>query len=338
MAETCPTVVEVSVWVAPERADLVAGVLQQMLPRIAVIGVGGPRCAAVDQLARQWGVAADDDLRRLVIQRPAAYLLLADPQGVPLAPLAQAAGAGATVLALEPIAAGTHDLEAAPHAPGPGAPGWLRRVAHLPALAAAPGWWHAADPAQALNPVRSIAAIHLGPAGEASLFARLFDAWDAVLHFTDIPETIAASLAGPLTHLPDSVRKLTGWLAAHGRCADGRSVVLQVCDRAGRGDRDLRVLGDGGQWHMTDLAYTLHDPAGQLLDSWAATDLADSAAARVVEQWTTLLDRPAADAAAGPDPASALGQTLACCAACLLSCRTGQPESPAKLQALGRRG
>jgi len=354
MAEDhCPKVI---VWTSAERVDAVDQVLGAMGTTIEPVGIGGPRLGEIDALARRWDCPHEDDLRKLLVDHPSQYVFLASTAGVRRDDLLTAIGSGAIVLSMEPIASDFDELihtkpkarsistPGVTHASvsvdsGSGSPrtagqenirpGYLQWV---PAFKYTQGWTRAADPDQVLGKRQMIGFDSFGQPDETSLFARLFDAWQTLLSLGEIPDTIDASLVGPLGESPENLRGMTGYLCAHGRCGDGCAVVLRVSDRAGRLGRTLHAIGSEGHLRVSDQGYQLFDAAGECLDSLLDQGKTPTFTELIAKHWLSLLNGPHTTTL--PQPTSATHDApsiLACCQACLLSSRTGQPESPQKL-------
>jgi hypothetical protein len=326
---------EVLLWCGAPGAALMREVIALLGPSIRVIAVGAPTPAPGSgaDLAREWGCACSDDLRQLLIDHPAAFVFLATAEGVEDQDILSASAAGATVLSLQPLAA-SFDQWARLHPRGAAnlaGPGFL-----VPAFMHCPGWRSAADPREALPAPRSLSFASLGPPGQGSLFARLYDAWHVLLTLADLPETIDASLTSASAPAPEDLRYISGSLSAHARLPHGRAATLQISDRAPRHARRLLALGEAGQLKVHDSCYELLDAKGEVIDAHPAAAEPPTFAALVVHHWRQFLDQPAA-----AQSASAPGrerEALACCLACLLSSRTGQPESPGQLLDLRRHG
>lgn len=315
---------EVTVWADAARAPIVAQVLDVMGAEVKPIGVGGPRGAEVDALGKRLDVAATDDLRKLIVDRPAAFLLLASMSDVGGEDLLAAHAAGSLILAMEPPAADLLDLRTLRPK------GEIPRILFLPGFRFGPGFIRAADPSDALAPPRALAIESVGRTGEGSLFARLYDAWSTVLGFVSLPESIDASLSAVgLKEVPDDPRKLTGRLAAHARIADGGSAIVQISDTASDHRRYLHILGTEAELRVTDLNYELRQITGGVVDRGEVTVGGIGFIDLVAHQWRRFLARP--DLVKPDVPPHRDEQALACCLACLLSARTGQPESPRKL-------
>lgn len=323
---------EATLWIDAQRAPLIGTVLDRMGTAIRPIAMGGPRSTPVAQLADKFGLSTEDDPRKLLINHPAAFVVLASVQGIGRDTLLHAIGHGAIILTIEPA---TDALETLTAINGKNTAPAAGRFVTLPAFGKTPGWTSAADPGEVLGPLRSLSFSSLGNRGECSLFARLFDAWQTILGLTPIPESIDASIVQP-GELPEDLRDITGHLSAHARNPDGCSVVLQISDHAGAHERQLSILGDQGVLRVTDLSYSLCDSMGKPLDHKAAPSPSPASdqlfADLLVKQWARLLDRP--ESIAPLPPAQSDARVLACCLASLLSARTGQAESPAKLLSL----
>lgn len=308
-------------WTSPARAGLAGEVLDLMGDAVRPLGVAGPRSGEVEDLSKRLACPVGDDLRKLLIERPAAFLLITSLQGVGPADLRAAAEAGTRVICLEPLAAELNDLARF------ATPVIAAATTFAPAFRASPGYGLAADPHEPLTRPRLIRFTSHGRASHGSLLARLIDAWTAVLDFTALPETITATLTGP----PSPIRQIAGHLAAHARVADGSSVLIEAADTAAHTRRELSVISDAAQLRVGDAAYELRQADGKLLDAGGQHAGQPTFVDLVAHQWRTLLQHPRAGTSAGP-----MDQALSCVHACLLSTRTSQPERPGKLLELSR--
>ncbi len=321
---------ETTIWTDGRSARTVAAVLDALGPAVRPLAVGGPRADAITDLARQLDRPCEDDLRKLLVHYPAAFVLLATAKGVRPEHLHTAVEHGTTVLSLEPVAddlPALAELTEAPSRRRGGVGATYGHVVHAPAFVASPGHLSAAEPHEALGPQRTVLFQSVGRPGEGSLFARLFDAWRTVLTLAPMPLTIDATLVAEEPDVPQSLRRIAGSMTAHARLPGAGAVVLSVADRAGATHRHLHVLGDAAELRVTDTGYTLHQATGQLLDRgnpYTRLPFAEL----VAHQWRSVLDRrPAAAADAHPRDADA----LACCLTCLLSARTAAPEDPRRI-------
>ncbi len=301
------------------------------------IGVGGARVAEVNQLAKELGCDKQDDLRKLLVDHPASFLLLMTLEGATHDDLHAAVSQGTTVLTLEPLAADLQELSASMRlgvTPTGNIQDTTGRIVFVPAFGQSPGFLSAADPYELLGDRRMVSLTSHGRPEHGSLHARLYDAWLTVLSFTELPETVDASLVSPLSQPPEQLRSLSGSLAAHARMPGSNAAVLEITDNAGHTDRAVRVQGDQAVLSVSDTRYALTNPNGEVLDQADQQAGPDGFADMLAAQWRKILDRPNLT---GPITHSQqAADAMACCLACLLSIRTGQPESPAKLLKINR--
>ena len=332
---------ETILWTSARTAPLIESVLSKMNGAAKPIGLGGSREPAVRDLAKRLECEHDDDLRRLLINRPATYLLLATLDRVPPAALTAALNQGTTILTLEPLAATFEELAPPPREedetenPRAKIPGVLH---HIPAFTRSAGWLSAADPQLVLGSIKNLAMIAASSAADASLFARLHESWRIILELAALPESIDCALQVPPREQPENLRELTGSLTAHARLPDGGSALIELSQSAAPSspiacDRLLHLVGERGRLRATDLTYQLFDHTGLLLDELNPARPAPpfTFADAVAHHWMQIIDRPALAAQSPRDPAAHEAAALACCLTCLLSARTGQPESPGKL-------
>lgn len=326
---------EVTLWTDARHAPLAGEVMNLLGSAVKPIGVGGPPVAEVNQLAKDLGCDKHDDLRKMCVDRPAAYLLLATHEGVTPEDLHALAGQGTTVLTLEPIASDLQGLSQSEQLNPPAGSPMAGRIVLAPVFSQSPGFLGAADPNELLGDRRMVCYTSDGRPEHASLFARLFDGWQTVLNFTLLPETVDASLVGPLDETPETLVQLTGSLAAHARIPGGGAALLEASDCAATTTaRYLHVRGNVASLDITDTSYTLHNASGEILDQFIDYGAMYNFADMLAHQWRRLLDNPTAARSAPHDPQRA--EAMACCLACLLSIRTGQPESPGKLLQMNR--
>lgn len=317
---TAERAVSTVVWTDPDHAGLIEQALGRM-DRAALVAIGGPRRSALAPLAESFGTDVTDDLRQLLNAHPARFLLLATSQGVHRRVLEQAGASGMVVLALEP----PDEELAALQAPEPSTSGTVEpTLITVPWLRMSPAWLSAADPGEAIGTPHAIELSVLGPPGAGSLYARLYDAMECLIHLAGAPDSIDASLTGVLTSPPEDLAAMTGHLTAHCRFASGAAATLLVSDRAAAFSRRLVALGSDAQLHLTDTSYELSGPGGEALDSGEADPPleAHDFAGLIVRQWQRLIDRPRIAA-----PADGRN-VLAACRAALLSARTGETERP----------
>lgn len=331
----------VTIWTDPARAPLALSVLQMLGSSVQPLGVGGPRHATIDELAQQLNCHRDDDLRKLLVDKPASFVLLASSSGASVDDVVMASSQGSLVLMIDPIAASLDALQSTKtrsttkrssgeepittESDAVALPWPESQVLLLPSFFNCVGWSSAADPAQALGQVRSLSFTSLGRPGEGSLLARLQDAWEVIVSLAGLPETIDAT--GSTT---TDLRKLTGHITAMARFADGSGATLHASDQAASCQRELRAVGTQGQVRVAQQDYDLYASTGELLDHKPADARENvmSFEQLVAAQWRAVLShRPQPR----PERAKLSVHALACAMATALSGQTGQPESPGQL-------
>lgn len=320
-----PLAHEATIWTDPTRTSLIGRVLQLMAPAVRPIAVGGPRGAQLDTLAQKLGCPRYDDLRKMVVDHPASFLLLSSSALLRFEDILAAVNEGSDVLALEPIAGDFDELNVPQSTAMKSG-----QVVCIPAFAASPGWMGAAEPADVLGQSQVISYRSFGQIGECSLLARLFDAFVFLQQLAPMPESIDASLITPLAGLPQQLRGMTGHLLAHLRFAGDRAGVLHVSDQAGLGGRSLFVQGERAELHIGDHEYELRDLDGKIIDRMEAEGTDSTGFADLIAwQWHQFLRQR--ERRFDRDGQQINTRALVCCLSCLLSSRTGQPESPIKL-------
>lgn len=301
----------VAIWCDGPRVELIRRVLGK-LPELRIEAVGGPGRGPLADLADALGVKPTDDLRKMLIDFPSRYLLLATVEDVGPAELKAAREGGTMIVSLEPLDRDQLGLEAYPNA------------MFAPALRASPGWISAAEPLEVLGRVRSIQVTSMGPRWAASLYARLHEAVEMLAHLLGSPLTVDACLSGGPTEPPDRLAAITGDLTAHLRFGTA-AAVLHASDHSPLWSRRVSIRADAGQLTFDDLSYSLVDASGKMVDGLAAAAGPVDPADLIARQW-----RRQIEGGAPPIPADPVA-VEACCEAALLSCRTGQLESTGTL-------
>ena len=330
---------EATIWTDGERTPLIGRVLDRMGSAVRAIGVGGPRSSVVDRFGRDMDCPLLDDLRKMIIDHPAAFVVLASSVDATPDDAALALDQGATIIALEPIAANFDELKALD---SPGRADRVRTgtgrstgcIEPAAAFLRGHGWSRAAQPTDVLGQRRLIRFTSTGPRRERSLFARLHEAWQVLLRLGPAPESVDASLVGQVPEVPQDIRAMSGHLVAHARNPDGTAASILVSDATGCRDRSLHLVGDEASVRAGDFDYDLHDAAGRLLDSYQCDGRGGDFADLVADDWSRLIDR----GQGVPDEGTLPDQVLASCLACQLSARTRQPESPGTLIQMQGRG
>lgn len=329
------TAPEVTVWADDARLGTVRALLELMGASVRPIAFGSPRSRAASELADQAEVPMFDDLRQMLVERPAAFVLLGTLDGVGPDDLPMAVAHGSKVIAIEPIAASPAEHAQAYKIvnPADGSPRTPGRIVHAPAFDRSAGFLAAAAPHEALGEHRAVQMTHAGSADAGSMFFRLFDAWLSVLDFIELPERIDAELnSAASTSIPEDPRQLTGRLTAHARLPGVGSAAILVSDQAAELTRRLTVVGDQSQLVITAGGYQLTRTNGEQVDQFES-DREPNYLEQIAAQWRRLIDQRT------PPPehrAERERNALACCLACLLSARTGTPESPTRVLEMAR--
>jgi len=343
---TDDSTMSVSIWTDGERADLVRRVWAALPASVKVHVIGGPRVEDVERLADQIGGDRIDDPRawskQASTQAPVTFL--ATMVGLTVDDLRAVTDRGGCILTVEPAAARLDKLailadislvnstSANDAAQRNGPNGHMRGSLHrVPDLRQSHGWQAMMDAPDAVGPIRTVSMTGGFPRCDRSLFSQLFDAWRAVIALADMPLSIHASLVGAGHVTSDDLRAIRGDVSAHARLPDERSAVLRLTDRFGGSGRDVRATAQNGTWRVTDNAFTMRDSAGKVIDGddAAALWMHDDGFARLIAADIQRLLSTPPTTVPQVDPRQA--DALACCMATLLSARTGEPESPAKL-------
>lgn len=330
------TAPEVTVWIDDDRLKTVRALMDMMGSHVRPIAFGSPKSRAASEWAGQLDVPMFDDLRQMLVQRPSAFVLLGTLDGAGPEDLPMAVAQGSKVLAIEPVGStvAEHTQAYKIVKPADGSTQPPGRVVHAPAFDRSAGFLAAAAPHESLGDHRAVQMTHAGSAQSGSMFFRLFDAWISVLDFIELPERIDAELspAKGSTSVPDDPRLLTGRLTAHARLPGVGSAGVLVSDQAAELTRRLTVVGDQAQLVITAGGYRLTETTGKVVDHLDC-DHEPSYLDQLAAQWRRLIDQRT------PPPehrATREQHALACCHACLLSARTGEPESPQRMMEIAR--
>ncbi len=198
----------------------------------------------------------------------------------------------------------------------------------------------ALDVAEQLGPVRSMSIESIGPAWAGTLGARVADALDLAMLFLGEPESVDAAFDSPSEGglrpaSGDTLRDLRGDLTANLRFGGGRSAVVFASSEAGQprvratliAAKGRVSIGSGGfEWIHTD-GTVVESPTAAATSADALTTFAGAIADQLLR-----LNTPGAehDMRSGASAGNA-ATMLAMAQAALLSCRTGEAESPATM-------
>lgn len=346
MADAAPP--QLLIWTDARRVGLVERVAGLLGP-VDLQAVGGPRRGEVVELAQHLGATAADDFRRMIVETPAPYLLLATVAGVKAADIDLALAQGMTVFTLEPVATRSIPATTATGEAGTERPG---RLLLTPLLRCSPAYLAAVDPLQATGQVHSLAITSIGTGEQATLYARLADAVDAALALIGMPDQVDAALAGPLAEPPDDLRGLVGHMTVNLHGADGSAACLHASNQSPIFRRSLVAVGREATLLLDDQRYQLYAnampddsppggtdgaveldtppqaPANQPLEqSGDAGAVVADYASLIAAQWRHVIAQSADAAGLRVDRQAVVG----ICQTALLSVRTGQSESTDKL-------
>jgi len=330
-------------WLRPEQSGVVARVLDRA--GIKPVKAGSPDSASTGRAAQELACEPCDDLRTALTSGDIDLILIATPGDFGHAELDQDMGAlqqararAVPVATLEPIPdsamalAGTRWGESLDNGSLADLIRFAPRTRRTPAI----------DELHALLETfgvpRSGAIGMHGPGVLGSLGARVFDAMDLTRALFGVPEAIDACCVTPaigrgIHQVPgETLRSLTGDLTAHLRFSDGRSLTMHLSDQAVRSSFDLRLIGPEGIVDTSPERITWQHASGEIDETavrCTQTESDDPGEAALVTQLKALC------AGVGPkhapiDYAGVLSMTHAA----LLSCRTGQGESPETIRRL----
>ncbi len=288
------------VWTDTARQAEGMRLLLAMGDAIEPKAIGGPGSASLrpgQTTVVPLGLRGGDDLRAMVITHKPRWILALTNEDVHPDNLPLVDGKPVILICREPL----------PPAQKPGG----ARVVLAGAMLDTPGLVAAQKQALSLGGQNVVNVVSTGAHDDAALLARLVDAWDAALAFAPFPDRIHAALFGPMGRAPSALEGLSGRLTAHG-VLPGEGSISLLCADSGPEHRSLDLVTEKGNLHATPA------PDGAQLGRGDA----------ILAQWRLLLAQDGPGHAPSP-------KALACCAACLLSLRTGSPENPGRMLALG---
>ena len=321
-----------TVWTDAPNAERARRVMDLMGSSVRPLAVGGPRCTEVERLGRHLDCWVGHDLRQILVDRPARFLLLATAREVRQEDVRLAIQNGTQVLSLEPLITELAQLRRVLTEAD------LARLHDLPAFDASAGSRAAAELPDDTDAPRLTRMISHGRRDEGSLLSRVIDGWIALLRHVPLPETLLAQhfpAAGHPAADPPAATLEPGWISAFGPTVDGGSVYLEVCDTAPQHHRTLQITTPHQQLRIGDAD---HHRRGDSQDQTQPRPVAlppdrldpPTYPDLVADHWRRLLaDRPTLV------PLHRRAQALACLAASRLSIRTRQPENPQRLLELG---
>lgn len=316
---------EIIIWTGHERTDLIARVLGTM-PNLKPLAVGAPKRATIAPFADSLDIPAHDDLRKMLIDYPASYLLFGTNHGVSLDTLKLAAKQHTQILALDPP---TDDIGTLPdEKPNPADPNqqWWTM---LPCWNQSPAWLAAAEPEEVLGEIQSLSIVTLTPPDTNSLYARLYDAFHLIHQLAGNPIIIDATVKSPLGAPPKKLTDLTGHITCMVKLKDNRTAIIHASDTSTVWTRRVNCLSNTAQLELTDYAYHLHQSETENKEikqheesaTLEETNISDPATL-IQHQWNKIISHQSRQKIIDPR------QIIASCQTALLSARTGAQESP----------
>jgi len=238
------------------------------------------------------------------------------------------------------IVLGPNGAPPSPAAQGGGAATWGGWAEFCAPVRISRAMRDAADLLEQIAPVHTAAVECWCGRGQGSLGSRVFDAMDAIVSVLGDPEQVDAVYVWPVRGRAvrpepgESLRGLSGDLTANLRFADGRGGTIVASNRAGRWNRSVTLVGEGGRLRVYDDGFVWIGSDGRTVDSSrdpsrkrSATGTGDDAGAHAAAAIADHIAR-VLDPHSGPARPTDYRRVLAAAGAALLSARTGEGESP----------
>jgi len=336
LTTTTPT----TVWCRPDQTDLVREVA-------SAVGLGVSH-AGTSQRGRSADVAAAlgaeplTDLRAAIASTEQGLVWMLDPGPFgshedDAAAILAAHRRGVRLASLEPIPASALQLTEAwtegPHGVRP-----VDLVHVGPLLSRMPTLAEAMENREALGPIRSVGVESCGRPEQGSTGARLAGALGFLIGLFDTPDLVDAAFVSARTEhglhemAGETLRGLSGDLSVAARFPGGQAASVLCSDHGSSWSRSVTVLAEGGRVHVTDLGFDGFAPDGSVADHHRAEPKPQGRGGAVHAIALDLAEFLEPDhpgrAPIEPGPVLAAAQTA------LLSCRTGQAESPATITRL----
>ena len=313
-----PTGKRLIVWAEPGQETLVREAIDRSGLTLAAVGSDEPSAAA--GLSRSLAVEPAGNLRSAIQRTDVDLLWLATARPMDSSQRRLLRETGLPTASCQPIPATCQEVLADPAE--------ARTAWFVPLFRQSPGFSTACEALADFGPPQT-AALHLasGP-GQGTLLARLFDALDLFRGLLGEEQTMDAALAAAQGRVPETLGAMKGHMTLNTRFPGGGCGCALVSDAGGGWCRQLTLLGSGGRLQIEDRGFLWTSPDGRTIDSHRQEHL--SPGELVGLQLRRLLGHP--PTGEPTEPASAYPIILAMCETALLSCRTGQTESPAKLR------
>jgi hypothetical protein len=330
-------------WLRPEQSGVISRVLRDA--GIEAVSAGSPEASNTGVVAQSMGCQPCNDLRSALTSGDADLVVIAAPGDFGHADLDQDMGAlqqarsrALPIATLEPIPASAMSLAGTRWADALENGSLAEYIRFAPRTRRTPAIDELHAMLETFGVPRSGAIRMHGPSTLGSLGARMFDAMDLTRAIFGVPESIDACCVTPaigrgVHQVPgETLRSLTGDLTAHLRFSDGRSLTMHLSDRAARSSFDLRVIGLEGIVDVRPDQLVWQHSSGEIdrtRVNGAGVEGDDANETALVTQLKNLC------AGVGPTHAPIdYSAVLSMTHAALLSCRTGQGESPDTIRRL----
>jgi hypothetical protein len=332
-------------WLAEPQVALVRDVAEHA--GVAIVGAGSPVRGQAAAVAKALGAEPHDDLRATIASADADLALIASPgafgERAPedTAAILAARARGMRIASLEPIPSSALDLASGAWRSQSGVDP-VDSVRFRPLARLSRSYREAMEVQESFGPVCTLTVAAWCKPDEGSLGARIYSALDLVLAILGEPETIDAAyvathVAQGLNPLPgETLRDLHGDIAATLRFADGRAANVVASDRAGRWNREITMLGEGGRLRIFDDGFEWISPTGEKIDHSRSSRAKRGEVPAVTHAVVAIAEAVGrlVDPAIPPEGAHDHATVLAMAQAALLSATTGQAESPGTIRRL----
>lgn len=334
-----------AVWLQPAQTDFVRDVA--LACGCDIIAAGSPTRGQSTGIATQLAAAPFDDLRAALPALDADLLWLASagdfadsPDPADARALSTLHSRGVRVASFDPLPGSILSASARPDPLASAALSAAVRYVSLPRTA--PLWSSLTETLVAFGKPRLLLIESWSAPRYAPLGVRLFGSLDLVSSLLGDPDSIDAAYVGPraasgLHALPtESLRDLTGELAATLRFANESTAVITASDAAGRWNTLVTLISEHGRLRVFDDGWEWLAPDGQKRDESRSRARRgqprpiDHAVLAAADSLSAIL----ADSAPAIAAPVNLDSILSTAHAALLSARTAQPESPATIRRL----
>lgn len=333
---TTPTVL----WCRPDQTDLVREVAEALSLRVTHAGC--PVRGRAADVAGALGAEPLTDLRAAIASAEEGLVWMLDPgpfgsSDDDAAAVLAAHRRGVKLASLEPIPASALQLTEA-WTDGPHGVRAVDAIRIGPLLSRIPTLREAMEHREPLGPIRSVGVESCGRPEQGSLGAHLTGVLEFLIGLFQTPELVDAAFVSPRAEsglhemAGETLRGLSGDLSMSLRFRGGQAATALCSDHAGAWSQSITLLAQGGRMHITDLGFDWFAPNGSVVDHHRAEPKPAGrgpAVHAIIEDLASVLN-PTAPASAPIEP----GPVLAAAQTSLLSCRTGQAESPATITRL----